>query len=346
MRTRLTLLFLAAQAILLVVVTAGLLWWSQAQAELHARNALDATAGRLVHDAEGDNLQDSLDEELVAMRQDQLSLQVWNAQGQTVLHSGPPPGADVRTLTFPLAGRRARLVFPWDATRLHHEAGLLLLVDLIFLITGGLGAWLLVGRCLAPLQETMKLRGRFYAAASHELRTPLQALSGHLELSLSRPRSPEAYEKALREAQRQTERLTALVRDLLLLTSIESQPPPPPATVDLEEVCSQVLRALQPLVDERHLHVSLDAKGSIQSPPSHIEMLVRNLVENAVRYAKEGGQVTVSAGDSLRVFNECTPTPETAGLGLAICHALARTNGWQLTLEPREQGMAAVVRFA
>ena len=60
---------------------------------------------------------------------------------------------------------------------------------------------------LTRMEETVETKGRFYAAASHELRTPLQALSGHLELALSRERSAEDYKAALEEAKKQSSRL-------------------------------------------------------------------------------------------------------------------------------------------
>jgi signal transduction histidine kinase len=71
---------------------------------------------------------------------------------------------------------------------------------------------------LHRLSESVAVQGRFYAAASHELRTPLQALSGHLGLGLSSPRSSEEYRAILQEAHRQARRLKILVQDLLLLS--------------------------------------------------------------------------------------------------------------------------------
>src|SRR5207302_7423918 len=62
---------------------------------------------------------------------------------------------------------------------------------------------------LSRLAETAAVKGRFYAAASHELRTPLQALSGHLEVALSRGRTAEEYETFLQEASKQAGRLTS-----------------------------------------------------------------------------------------------------------------------------------------
>lgn len=236
---------------------------------------------------------------------------------------------------------------------------------------------------LSRLAETAAAKGRFYAAASHELRTPLQALSGHLEVALTRARTADEYEQFLQESLKQTRRLTSLVQDLLLLHQLDSAPPRPQEPVDLAEVCTGVLDHLQPLVEARGLPLSVDlpAGACILAVPTHAEILVRNLIENAVRYASPGGAVTValsregtgpsteSGGGApcLEVFNECPPLgdrdpqklfepfyrPDTArnsrtggnGLGLAICRAIATANGWQVTLQQEPQGVRAVALF-
>lgn len=227
---------------------------------------------------------------------------------------------------------------------------------------------------LSRLAETAAMKGRFYAAASHELRTPLQALSGHLEVALSRCRTAEEYETFLHEAHRQTARLTSLVMDLLLLHQLDTAAARPQEPVDLAEVCDGALGQLAPLIDARGLRLSVDLAPGVEIPaiPNHAEILVRNLVENAVKYASAGGEVSLSltAGSEptrLEVFNECPPIPEwkpqklfepfyrsdTArsartggnGLGLAICQAIAVVNGWTITLQQELRGVRAVTTF-
>jgi signal transduction histidine kinase len=240
---------------------------------------------------------------------------------------------------------------------------------------------------LTRLAETAAVKGRFYAAASHELRTPLQALSGHLEVALSRSRTAEEYETFLQEASRQTGRLTSLVKDLLLLHQLDSihgsdvqtgaarGHPAPQVTepIDLGQVCETVLAQLAPLIEARALRFEADLGDGIEirAAPSHAQILVRNLVENAVKYASEGGAVTLclTAGGPARLelFNECLLAPEWSpqklfepfyrpdaarnartggnGLGLAICRAVAAANGWTVTLEQEARGVRAVAAF-
>jgi two-component system, OmpR family, sensor kinase len=227
---------------------------------------------------------------------------------------------------------------------------------------------------LARISEAAAVRGRFYAAASHELRTPLQALTGHMEVALSRARTAEEYAECLHEAHRQAGRLSSLVQDLLLLHQLEQAPARQQATVDLAAVCAEVLRQLAPLIEARglRLQAGLAPGTTLPAAPTHAEILVRNLVENAVKYAAAGGAVNVTlsaSGDEprLEVFNECAPAaewnsqklfepfyrPDSArsarsggnGLGLAICRAIAGANGWRLTLERESEGVRAAALF-
>lgn len=227
---------------------------------------------------------------------------------------------------------------------------------------------------LLRLGDAALVRGRFYAAASHELRTPLQALSGHLEVALSHERSPEEYRASLTEALSQTKRLASLVRDLLLLNQLDAAAALPPGELlSVADLCERALQPLAPLIAERHLRpaVDLEGEGEVIAPPTHASMLIRNLVENAVKYASPGGEVRVemretTAGVRLRVFNAAPPTPRLDaealfepffrqaspgsespgnGLGLAICRAIALANRWELRLEQDAVGVMVTVVF-
>ena len=226
---------------------------------------------------------------------------------------------------------------------------------------------------LSRLSEAAAMRGRFYAAASHELRTPLQALSGHLELALTRPRSAEAYREVIAEAQTQTQRLMSLVRDLLLLNQLDSANRPAPETVDPGAACKRALNQMASVIAARHLRVEAhwEDAAEIIAPLTHLEMLTRNLIENAVKYATEGGAVAISFADSgqtLEVFNASEPianwdseklfepfyrldvsrNAKTGGngLGLAICRAIADANGWKIAIAQVPGGVRVTVTFS
>jgi len=227
---------------------------------------------------------------------------------------------------------------------------------------------------LARLADTASARGRFYAAASHELRTPLQALSGHLELALNRDRDAYEYRALLEEARIQTQRLTVLTRDVLFLNRLEIGSVPASQPVDLSELCERMITSVQGMAARRQLspRLSMIEEAIIYAPPFHVEMLTRNLIENAVKYAPAGGEVTVSLIGSdghrrLEVFNSFPAEPkldsealfepffrpdasrnmETGGngLGLAICRALTAANRWGFEWRHDTDGIRAIVLF-
>ena len=218
----------------------------------------------------------------------------------------------------------------------------------------------------------MQSRERFYAAAAHELRTPLQALSGHLEVALSRSRGAEEYRAALGEGHAQTERLTVLVQDLLLLNHLDAQSARPAAVrLDLADLCESELRTLRVLAEKRALKIELDLpeRCEINAPWNHVTMLLRNLLENAVKYATSGGNVRVQLKNAtLTICNDCVfdnalepeklfepfYRPDTSrtsatggnGLGLAICRSICQSNNWTIALRAEENSLCATVVFS
>jgi signal transduction histidine kinase len=164
------------------------------------------------------------------------------------------------------------------------------------------------------------------------------------------------------------------VKDLLLLHQLDSIAARPQEPVDLTAVCEGVLGQLTPLIDARglRLRVELPPGVEILAIPTHAEILVRNLVENAVKYAVAGGEVTVcliASGSRARleVFNECPAVPEWSshtlfepfyrpdrarsarmggnGLGLAICRAVTAANRWTVDLRQEAQGVRVTTTF-
>ncbi len=225
-----------------------------------------------------------------------------------------------------------------------------------------------LNQMLDSVREAALSKERFHTSASHELRTPLQALGGHLGVALARERSAPDYKVALQEAARQTARLSKLTGDLLLLNRLQTAASVSTReSVDVAEMCDIALQRAQKIIAARALEVVESWQAlEIEAPPSHVEILLGNLVENAAKYAASGDKIGIeidSQNQSVRVWNRCEISsyqalqseiphlfepfyrPDTArasetggnGLGLAICQTLAETNGWQLEIEARDQ---------
>ena len=228
---------------------------------------------------------------------------------------------------------------------------------------------------LGRLEREAQARGRFYAAASHELRTPIQVLSGEIEVALSRPRSVEFYREALGELQGETGRLKSLVQDLLQLNALEMrQVQAACEPLDLKQWIERALIQQCAAIEARGLQLEarLD-EIEIEAPAAHIEILLRNLLENAVKYATPGTRLEVGIcahkdGAELRIWNACDVLggadlsswfepfyrPDESrdsqtggnGLGLSIVAALARANGWKVELCAQKGGVVASVWFS
>ena len=143
-----------------------------------------------------------------------------------------------------------------------------------------------------------RIRQDFVANVSHELRTPIAAIRGWSEtLASDAFELPEFVRTQLSTIQRHADRLTALVNDLLALAKAE--------TVGLEAQFEEV--RVPELIDEilggqaeklRRKPLTIETEvgkeaETIWSQPRALEYILRNLIENAIKYSEEGGEITV-----------------------------------------------------
>jgi two-component system phosphate regulon sensor histidine kinase PhoR len=155
-----------------------------------------------------------------------------------------------------------------------------------------------------------RMRADFVANASHELRTPLASLIGFIE-TLRGPaqNDPEAQARFLGIMAEQSERMRRLIDDLLGLSRIEiTEHQPPVGRVDLGEVAHAEAEAMAPILAARRVRLETALEPGAVAAPAAAEQLaqvVRNLLENAVRYGHDGGMVRLSVaravpGDGMR----------------------------------------------
>lgn len=136
----------------------------------------------------------------------------------------------------------------------------------------------------------------FTADAAHELRTPLAALKTHAQVAL---RADDALTRneALRELIHGVDRSTSLVEQLLTLARLDPEATQlSNETADLHEVAQSVLSELATDAMKKDIDISLDARcrGVIIGKQVMLTILLRNLVENAIRYTPSNGSVEVS----------------------------------------------------
>jgi two-component system sensor histidine kinase QseC len=136
----------------------------------------------------------------------------------------------------------------------------------------------------------------FTANAAHELRTPLAALKVHSQLALRADDEDERRE-AMQRVERGVDRATSLVEQLLTLTRLE---PEAAATekedIHLHDLAEELIAELAPVAIRKNIEVSLKDNHCcvVSANVGMLGILIRNLVENAIRYTPPGGKVDVS----------------------------------------------------
>lgn len=160
----------------------------------------------------------------------------------------------------------------------------------------GEGQRLMLTQDVTERERADAMRRDFVANVSHEIRTPLTVLAGFVETMTSLPLSDEERHRVLALMGQQTQRMQALVGDLLTLARLEGSPKPAVESWwRLDRVGRQVESDARALSGGRH-PLSFDWGTDLEVAGSEGELLsaVANLVNNAVRYTPEQGQVSVS----------------------------------------------------
>jgi len=151
--------------------------------------------------------------------------------------------------------------------------------------------------------STERMRADFLANASHELRTPLASLTLLIETVAGPARDNAAdRERFLAMMQVQAERMRRLIDDLLSLSRIElDEHVPPSDRADLALVAREVADALSGVAKERGVAIRLNAPSkpvTVVGERFQLAQVVQNLIDNAVKYTPEGGEVMVEIGVS------------------------------------------------
>ena len=217
---------------------------------------------------------------------------------------------------------------------------------------------------LERLEAALERERSFVADAGHELRTPLALLKAELELALRRPRSETELADAVRSAAEETERLSQLAEDLLLLArSDRSQLPLEPAPLRVRELLDAVVARFERRAKDagRAIEVEDTQALEVRADRMRLEQALGNLVDNALRHG--AGTIRLSArrrnGDvELHVRDEGSGFPVDflphafdrfaqadgartgagTGLGLAIAEAIAAAHGGSAHAENLDEG--------
>ena len=151
---------------------------------------------------------------------------------------------------------------------------------------------LLVARDVSKLMRLEQMRRDFVANVSHELRTPLTVVHGYLDM-LDPAEHPD-WAPMLAEMQRQSQRMTQLVEDLLTLSRLEAQDRLADESVAMAPMLNALRREAEALSQGRHAIVVEDAADvDLWGSTKELHSAFSNLVSNAIRYTPAGGTVTI-----------------------------------------------------
>jgi two-component system OmpR family sensor kinase len=282
-----------------------------------------------------------------------LGLVIWFAVGNALV--------PLQRLTQQLKARRVNALDPLRAASLPDEVQPLVraLNDL-----------------LARLRAALERERAFVADAAHELRTPLTALDLQMGM-LARASDETERAAAMSTLSSGVQRAIRLVEQMLALARQEPRADSQRAPVRLDDLVREIVAELVPLADAGRIDLGVAAAqpATVVADADALRTLLRNLVDNAVRYAPPGGRVDVSVAapvvssasgarltvtddgpgiapaERSRVFDRFYRRPGTvppgSGLGLAIVKAIAAAHGATVALAdgPGGKGLAVTVSF-
>ncbi|MEP6495096.1 MAG: ATP-binding protein [bacterium] len=188
---------------------------------------------------------------------------------------------------------------------------------LFALVLVAVGGWLLARQSTAPVERAVAHMRRFMADAAHELRTPLTVIRARAEVALQREREPEQYVVSLRGIERETERLTRIVEDLLMLARADAgERPIERRRVFLDDLTSDAAETARVIADRRSVRLDVDEfeEAAVSGDPALLRQLVVILLDNAIKFTEPGGTVRLgvrSQGAS------ATLTVSDTGIGIA-----------------------------
>src|SRR6266581_4731740 len=219
---------------------------------------------------------------------------------------------------------------------------------------------------ITELKKMDQVRRDFVANVSHELRTPLSILRGYIETLLDSPKTPrEELTRILRVMERHSDRLELLVEDLLTLAQLESgNPNLQMETVDLSSFLPEMVRDWEKKLTSKQLNIVVDVPTElfpICADRTRLQEALYNLLDNAVKYSREQGEIRLSArqrdgeielavsDDGIGIAKEDLPriferfyradkarSPDKVsgtGLGLAIVKHIAQLHGGRVEAE-------------
>lgn len=228
-----------------------------------------------------------------------------------------------------------------------------------------------INSLLKRLESAFNREQRFAGDAAHELRTPIAALSAHLQLA-QKEKDLNKIRAYLEKVSNGVERSSHVIDQLLTLSRMAPDCElKEPQNIQLEEISRDILIETLPFSDKKNITVELisNSTNHIKGNPDMIMIMLRNLIDNAIRYSPQDSLVKIEINENaqniiLEVKDQGPGIPDNlksrvferffrimgnntkgSGLGLGIVKQIADTHNAKITLEDNKPGLNCKITF-
>lgn len=159
------------------------------------------------------------------------------------------------------------------------------------------GMTIIVLSDITAVKQGEEIRSEFFANASHELKTPLTAIKGFNDVIGMKSKDGDIKTLSAK-IDKEVNRVVSLIDDMLNLSKLETTKTPIVEKVDLVAVARDAEESISALARAKNVNIEISGEGTVEMEKDHAYELVKNLMENAVRYNEDGGHVLVSVDES------------------------------------------------
>ena len=158
------------------------------------------------------------------------------------------------------------------------------------------GMTIIVLSDITAVKHGEEIRSEFFANASHELKTPLTAIKGFNDVIGMKSKDGDIRTLSAK-IDKEVNRVVSLIDDMLNLSKLETTKTPIVEKIDLVAVARDAEESISALARAKNVNIEISGEGVVEMEKDHAYELVKNLMENAVRYNEDGGHVFVSVDE-------------------------------------------------
>ena len=158
------------------------------------------------------------------------------------------------------------------------------------------GMTIIVLSDITAVKHGEEIRSEFFANASHELKTPLTAIKGFNDV-IGMKSKDDDIKMLSSKIDKEVNRVVSLIDDMLNLSKLETTKTPIVEKVDLVAVAYDAEESISALARDKNVNIEISGEGTVEMEKDHAYELIKNLMENAVRYNEDGGHVFVSVDE-------------------------------------------------